>query len=199
MCIQYTLYRAGDVTQNWWCDAAVRARARTRPAACIIRNYGTELFECILIFLVWWHHQTSYIQVYVTESWKWHGWSRWRRRWYHNRLQGYGSVAIRTHNHNWTTIEGVGRAQFLNSNFFGSPMPKVYPVSKRTFSVLSPWRFRVKDWNQAPKLPHPRVFLGCKCFFLTRKNKRVLCLTFFWRVLHYLNCTESRDCHALVS
>ena len=54
------------------------------------------------------------------------------------RLQGYGSVVIRTHNCNWTIIERVGQAQFLNSNFFGSCMPKVYPVSKPTFSVLSP-------------------------------------------------------------
>ena len=72
----------------------------------------------------------------------------------------------------------VGRVQFLNSNFFGSSMPNVYPVSNWTFLVLSPWRFRVKDWNQASKLPHPRVFLGCKCLFLTKRKKGVLCLTF---------------------
>ena len=38
-----TSHKIDDVTQQY-------VRARTRPAARIIRNYGTELFECILCF-----------------------------------------------------------------------------------------------------------------------------------------------------
>ena len=77
---------------------------------------------------------------------------------------------------------------------------------KSTLCLNRPFRFSRRDVSELrietrlQSCPILGSFLAV-VLFLTRKNKGVLCLTFFWRVLHYLNCTESResrDSHTLV-